>query len=1074
VESDNANTPKSGVADDLLSTLPLIIINLLSTVKMSVESYNEKILGECVANTSSHTNHNDQNNADSSFNVTTFILKDESFSSLDSDINQSNPHLNKSSSFNQSSSTLSCLSNSVLQALENNQLSSRNSSRSDINNEFPSTNNNNDKSNDNNDNNDNNNDNSDNNKDNKDNNNSNNNNNDDNDNSRSNNISTSINNSCNDIEKNENEEIINHSNVNVPTYTPLPIEEERKETHSQEGSISLENTNSKVINSERSSSIPNEKRGLLFRERSSSLNSDKRNVNLRLRERKDSNNSNRRLNSNESMERRGREMSNSNRERYERSKSRDRRIMDGNESFSGMRESENRNRSKSCDHRGMNSTEDVKEKRRPEKVNINIYPKRLDSFDKSPILQMKGDFSMSSEASGSNSNSPFMNNCKAHGMRTPSMDNIPSAISVDTGIKINPHIIHGRQRNVSNPTPVQLAMMSCKTPKLVNYDPALKAPKLSTHSPKSDIIRTPNSSNLESAKTPLFSELLDNVHSAVPQDYGKPQTQGIVRKRSCSASYAQNPLLTNNSLNSPRIIEKLDDQIPNGSDSTKNNTLKSIKSSSAIQGLTNNYNSNQEGVKKQNDSMHEDLNTLLKSRHVRNVSEGSFLKHRSDISTNPNLSSFQRKHKSNVSVSSVGTDATEQLNTGVQFIKNFDKPIKMEGMDRRSYLYEDYFNRNSDGELIDLQMVLVPLNNMFEICTVDLNEPIRFGRSNVDNVENFKSFRSLVISRSHAEIWSENNKIYLKDLGSNGGTFLNGVRICQYGTVCEPHEIKSGDFIQFGQDFYEGGIKSPKMDIPENPKHRCVKFQIILSNSININLYKNYDSNNQTKNSEQEELENQRRDIEQQILEQNEKLKKQMENNLAVEKVRDHYYINISGTNNKIRKAIIRIDPGIELFSVDLSNWDQKTSIFSLKDKYKNNKILVHDNRPEYFETQNIEILKELSNTKVFSIKTKYSLLGTVQYTTKKKVQIVTPYGSPQFCITGDFKEHQWIILETHINNDDHNQRCIGEAKGKEFLKKGVRETKWEIKLEVEKSQFSQLLFSSFLFLIVTGRDINL
>jgi len=60
-------------------------------------------------------------------------------------------------------------------------------------------------------------------------------------------------------------------------------------------------------------------------------------------------------------------------------------------------------------------------------------------------------------------------------------------------------------------------------------------------------------------------------------------------------------------------------------------------------------------------------------------------------------------------------------------------------------------------------------------------------------------------------------------------------------------------------------------------------------------------------------------------LEQNEKLKKQMENNLAVEKVRDHYYINISGTNNKIRKAIIRIDPGIELFSVDLSNWDQKT-----------------------------------------------------------------------------------------------------------------------------------------------------
>ena len=112
--------------------------------------------------------------------------------------------------------------------------------------------------------------------------------------------------------------------------------------------------------------------------------------------------------------------------------------------------------------------------------------------------------------------------------------------------------------------------------------------------------------------------------------------------------------------------------------------------------------------------------------------------------------------------------------------------------------------------------------------------------------------------------------------------------------------------------------------------------------------------------------------------------------------------------------------------------------------------------------------MKELPSTKVYSIKTKYSLLGTVQYTSKKKVQIVTPYGSPQFCLTGDFKEHQWIILETNIDNDEHNQRCIGEALGRQPIKKGVRETKWEIKLEVENSKFSQLLFSSFLFLIVT------
>ena len=128
----------------------------------------------------------------------------------------------------------------------------------------------------------------------------------------------------------------------------------------------------------------------------------------------------------------------------------------------------------------------------------------------------------------------------------------------------------------------------------------------------------------------------------------------------------------------------------------------------------------------------------------------------------------------------------------------------------------------------------------------------------------------------------------------------------------------------------------------------------------------------------------------------------------------------------------------------------------------------MHDGRSEYVETQNIEILKELPSTKIFSIKTKYSVLGTIQYTTKKKIQIVTPYGSPQFCLTGDFKEHQWIILETNIKDSERDQRVIGEALGKQLVKKGVRESRWEIKLKVENSKFSQLLFSSFLFLIVT------
>jgi len=72
---------------------------------------------------------------------------------------------------------------------------------------------------------------------------------------------------------------------------------------------------------------------------------------------------------------------------------------------------------------------------------------------------------------------------------------------------------------------------------------------------------------------------------------------------------------------------------------------------------------------------------------------------------------------------------------------------------------------------------------------------------------------------------------------------------------------------------------------------------------------------------EQQELERQKRDIEKQIFEQSEKLKKEMEINL----VRDVYYVSVTSSNNKIRKTTIRTESGEEIFRVDLSNWEQRT-----------------------------------------------------------------------------------------------------------------------------------------------------
>jgi hypothetical protein len=54
-----------------------------------------------------------------------------------------------------------------------------------------------------------------------------------------------------------------------------------------------------------------------------------------------------------------------------------------------------------------------------------------------------------------------------------------------------------------------------------------------------------------------------------------------------------------------------------------------------------------------------------------------------------------------------------------------------------------------------------------------------------------------VVSRSHANIWSENGiDYYVLDVGSSNGTFLNG----QFLSPKEKYTIKSGDRLDFGRD----------------------------------------------------------------------------------------------------------------------------------------------------------------------------------------------------------------------------------------------------------------------------------
>lgn len=62
-------------------------------------------------------------------------------------------------------------------------------------------------------------------------------------------------------------------------------------------------------------------------------------------------------------------------------------------------------------------------------------------------------------------------------------------------------------------------------------------------------------------------------------------------------------------------------------------------------------------------------------------------------------------------------------------------------------------------------------------------------------------FDSKVLSRSHAEIWVDDQKVYIKDTKSSNGTYLNDERLSTCGKYSEPFELKTGnDFIRDKND----------------------------------------------------------------------------------------------------------------------------------------------------------------------------------------------------------------------------------------------------------------------------------
>ncbi|KAJ1022324.1 hypothetical protein NDA13_005235 [Ustilago tritici] len=114
---------------------------------------------------------------------------------------------------------------------------------------------------------------------------------------------------------------------------------------------------------------------------------------------------------------------------------------------------------------------------------------------------------------------------------------------------------------------------------------------------------------------------------------------------------------------------------------------------------------------------------------------------------------------------------------------------------------------NAQG-LVYPSLHLHPLNDTFAPKQISLAPPgpnnrIKIGRqTNAKTVPNPTNgyFDSKVLSRMHAEVWSQNGKVYIKDVKSSNGTFINGERLSPEAQESDVFELHNEDMVEFGID----------------------------------------------------------------------------------------------------------------------------------------------------------------------------------------------------------------------------------------------------------------------------------
>jgi len=413
------------------------------------------------------------------------------------------------------------------------------------------------------------------------------------------------------------------------------------------------------------------------------------------------------------------------------------------------------------------------------------------------------------------------------------------------------------------------------------------------------------------------------------------------------------------------------------------------------------------------------------------------------------------------------------------------------------------------NKVFNTKVKLLSRSSNFKTVEIDLKNKYYLGRNNDENYPNFILFNSLVVSRHHAELFVENDKYYIRDIGSNGGTFINSKRISKAGCQSEGVIVIPGDIIQLGQDYIENDkdkdldecvYKSVMFEIlPIEMSDQKETIEEILENcdinnynrasivraqsdmhlskrvSKELNIYNDIvdDQNTKMRGKTKELYDSKLLDESTQyqlaLYEKTKNLNIDEYSNINshlldnINKECLQYFFVIYSDKKKISKIQILNNNTECIFEISLKDWLNKYMNF---DEDNKGKMHITDKRDEYSPTSSIKVYK--CGDRV-NIQAENYQLGFIEKIFDMKYIVKTPEQSDnaiKFCFTGDFEQQNWLCIIKF--KDTRKQRCIGEAKGKQLIEKSTKHRKWVISVQMETGNYSQLLLTAAAYIIAT------